>query len=299
MTRDMTTKKAKADRRKPAAKDPPRQQKTVLEITRTRDPEHVATELSKSVPGWADLSDEQQREFVALTLDYGFATKPVTATLTRQQGGHVSVSHEGETEALSYLNLLKVQKAFGAASMDTTNARTSELLKYLGSIGADTTSRYNAALSFIESMGPKDQAEVLLLVQMYCTHDAAIRALSQIGRAEWVPQMQTFGNLAAKLMRISQGQMETLARMRRGGEQVVRHVHVDNRGGQAVIAETVHAGGQGNARSDEQSRAAGSAGLSPAMLGADPLGFGMPVSSREGEATMQNARRHEPRGSEG
>ena len=39
-------------------------------------------------------------------------------------------------------------------------------------------------------------------------------------------------------------QMETLARMRRGGEQVVRHVHVDNRGGQAVIAENVHTGGR-------------------------------------------------------
>lgn len=60
-----------------------------------------------------------------------------------------------------------------------------------------------------------------------------------------MPTAQTFGNLAAKLLRTSQGQMETLARMRRGGEQVVKHIHVDNRGGQAVIAENVATGGAG------------------------------------------------------
>jgi hypothetical protein len=134
--------------------------------------------------------------------------------------------------------------------------RAAELLKYLGSVSADSESRYNAALSFIESTEPQDQAEALLLVQMYVTHDAAIRALSMMGTAEWVPQMQTFGNLATKLLRTSQGQMETLARMRRGGEQVVRHIHVDNRGGQAVIAENVHTRGEkGPAINDDQSHA--------------------------------------------
>ena len=92
----------------------------------------------------------------------------------------------------------------------------------MASVGTDTTDRYNAALSFIESMEPQNQVEVLLLVQMYVTHDAAIRALAMLGSAEWVPQAQTFGNLAAKLLRTSQGQMDTLARMRRGGEQVAR-----------------------------------------------------------------------------
>jgi hypothetical protein len=132
---------------------------------------------------------------------------------------------------------------------------------------------------------------VLLLVQMYVTHDAAVRALSQLGSAQWVPQAQTFGNLAAKLLRTSQGQMETLSRMRRGGEQVVRHIHVDNRGGQAVIAENVNTGGLKNGKIGNQSNATGTAGIGPAMLGTDPLGSGVPIPSREGQAAMQDARR--------
>jgi hypothetical protein len=189
--------------------------------------------------------------------------------------------------------LLKLQKTFAAVSMDPVNARANELLKYLGSVGADNADRYNAALSFIESMAPRDQAEALLLVQMYVTHDAAIRALSQLGSAEWVPTAQMFGNLATKLLRTSQGQMETLARMRRGGEQVVRHVHVDNRGGQAVIAENVHTGGKGNGKIDDQSHATGAAGIGPALLGADPFGNGVPIPSREGPEAVPYARGHE------
>ena len=153
--------------------------------------------------------------------------------------------------------------------------------------------RYNAALSFIESMEPQNQGEVLLLVQMYCTHDAAIRSLSMMGSADWVPQVQTFGNLATKLLRTSQAQMETLARMRRGGEQVVRHVHVDNRGGQAVIAETVTNGGSENGKIAEQSDATGTLGNSAALPGPDPLGNGVPIPGREGQAAMQDARGHE------
>src|SRR3546814_20648747 len=109
-------------------------------------------------------------------------------------------------------------------------------------------------------MEPQNQAEALLLVQMYVTHDAAIRALSMMGTADWVPQVQTFGNLATKLLRTSQGQMETLARMRRGGAQVVRQVHVANRGGQAVIAENVPNGGPGHGKTNTQSHETGPAG---------------------------------------
>jgi len=40
--------------------------------------------------------------------------------------------------------------------------------------------------------------------------------------------------------------------MARGGVQTVKHIHVDNRGGQAVIAETVNTGGQENGKSSDQ-----------------------------------------------
>ncbi|MBL0001718.1 MAG: hypothetical protein IPO97_12600 [Sphingomonadales bacterium] len=92
--------------------------------------------------------------------------------------------------------------------MEPVNARANELLTYLGSVNADNAPRYNAALSFIESMEPQNQAEVLLLVQMYLTHDAANPALSQPGSAEWLPTAQMYVNLATKCCAPSQGQMK-------------------------------------------------------------------------------------------
>ena len=76
-----------------------------------------------------------------------------------------------------------------------------------------------------------------------------------------------------------------------GGEQVVRHIHVDNRAGQAVIAETVNTGGPKNEKIDNQSDTTGAAGSGPALLGTDSFGCGVPIPSREGQAAMQDARR--------
>jgi hypothetical protein len=71
----------------------------------------------------------------------------------------------------------------------------------------------------------------------------------------------------------------------------VKHVHVDNRGGQAVIADTVHTGGGGLLQSDEQPHATAATGASAALPCPDPLGNGMPVPSRERQAALSDARR--------
>lgn len=251
--------------------------------------EETKAVLSEGVPGWEELTKEQQTELAEIVVAQRKQRQPVKVTLTRKPEGGLSIGIAGKCEAHG---LLKLQKTFAAVSMDPVNARANELLKYLGSVGADNADRYNAALSFIESMEPRDQAEALLLVQMYVTHDAAIRALSQLGSAEWVPTAQMFGNLATKLLRTSQGQMETLARMRRGGEQVVKHIHVDNRGGQAVIAENVNQGG-GTTHNEDQCHGAGNTGGGPALLGHDAQGNGVPIPSRERAKAVPYARGHE------
>lgn len=268
------------------------QERTIkIQVPESGTVEATKAALSKSVPKWDELTAEQQVELAEMVVAQRNIRQPVKVTLSRKPEGGMSIGIAGKCEAHG---LLKLQKTFAAVTMDPVNARAIELLNYLGSVGADKTDRYNAALSFIESMDPQNQVEVLLLVQMYATHDAAIRALSQLGKAEMVPQAQLFGNLAAKLLRTSQGQMETLARMRRGGEQVVRHIHVDNRGGHAVIAENVHTGGQENGKIDYQSHAAEAPGIGPALLGTDTGGNGMPVPGCRRETAMSDARRDQP-----
>jgi hypothetical protein len=176
-------------------------------------------------------------------------------------------------------------------------ARLDDLMGCIRSVVGENDKKFEeqsyAAMASVWGMSPKDHAEARLMVQMQLTHDAAIQALTQVGRSKYLPQTQTFGNLAAKLLRTYQGQMETLARTRRGGEQVIRHIHVDNRGGQAVIAENVQTGGSENGKIDDQSHATRKIGGGPALLGADAFGNGVPITGCEGQAKMPDARRHQ------
>lgn len=288
MTKNSRTKPSR--RKTTGRKAPAKEKAIVVAVPESGTAEEAKTTLAKSISGWDELTKEQQTELAEIAVAQREIPQPVKVTLTRKPEGGMSIGMAGKCEAHG---LLKLHQAFAANSLDPVNARASELINYLDSVGACNDGRYNAALSFVESMAPQNQAEALLLVQMYVTHDAAIRALSQLGSAEWVPTMQTFGNLATKLLRTSQGQMETLARMRRGGEQIVRHIHVDNRGGQAVIAENVQTGGQENGKIDDQSRATRAAGVGTALPGPDPFGNGVPIPSRKRAEAVPNARRDE------
>lgn len=50
---------------------------------------------------------------------------------------------------------------------------------------------------------------------------------------------------------------------------------------------------KGNGKIDDQSHATGTAGIGPALLGADPFGNGVPIPSREGPEAVPYARGHE------
>jgi hypothetical protein len=103
---------------------------------------------------------------------------------------------------------------------------------------------------------------------------------------------ERYARLAFKAQSNSRAALEALARLHQPREQTVRHVHV-NEGGQAVVADQIHhhTGGRENEKIDEQSHATGTAGEGTALSGPDPLGNGVPVPSREGEAALQDARR--------
>jgi len=60
------------------------------------------------------------------------------------------------------------------------------------------------------------------VAQMAVTHSLAMDFLGRTKRAEHISQLDAFGNLAVKLLRTYTAQMDTLAKLRRGGEQTVR-----------------------------------------------------------------------------
>jgi hypothetical protein len=115
------------------------------------------------------------------------------------------------------------------------------------------------------------------------------RALKNI--AQYPEAVDRYARIALKAQAQCRATVESLDRMANGREQTVRHVHVDNRGGQAVIAETVNTGGQENGKSVNQSDATGAAGIGPSLLSADTFGNGVPIASREGAKAVPDARR--------
>lgn len=103
---------------------------------------------------------------------------------------------------------------------------------------------------------------------------------------------ERYMRLALKAQANSRSTLETLARVARGGEQVVRHVHnyIDNRGGQAVVAETVQTGGE-NGKSLGQSYGPACDAIGPALLGENPAGHALPMPSNARKKTLSHPRR--------
>lgn len=86
--------------------------------------------------------------------------------------------------------------------------------------------------------------------------------------------------MALKAQAQSRATVESLDRLVRGGEQVVRHIHVDNRGGQAMIADTINTGGEQNGKAVGQPYAieGGPPSLSQPLRSANSEREAMPVA---------------------
>lgn len=262
----------------------------------TDDPEREARFAKMaSLVGWDDLSPEEQIELFELAEQYGEMPNPIRVNVDRQEDGSLVVSFPGKG-CSENLQSMRLKKVFNTKTGKAVDARLRELLRYLESTG-QLGEGLNAGLNFVESMAPGDQAQAMLLVQAYATHDAAMSALSKIGKGGSVEQVKMFGNLATKLLRAYQGQMETLTRMQRGNEQVIKHVYVDNRGGQAVIAENVTTGGAPSKRG-RQPHTASSVGTGAPLLGSDPFGLGVSITGNSREEAMQDARWNVPGGAD-
>jgi hypothetical protein len=95
----------------------------------------------------------------------------------------------------------------------------------------------NAALAMIGAAQPKDEIEAALAIQMACTHTAAMAVLARLGCGHGTERrVAALGSAASRLLRAYAMQVETLRRLRRGGDQHIRveHVHV-HAGGQAIV----------------------------------------------------------------
>lgn len=136
----------------------------------------------------------------------------------------------------------RLKCALGTASSAFVNASLYQLIE-AAKLPRDGISEIavNASLAFIESAKPQNEMECALVIQMACTHSAAMAVLGRIGGGHGGDRsLAAIAAAASRLLRAYATQVETLRRLRNGGSQVVRveHVHV-NDGGQAVIGNVV------------------------------------------------------------
>jgi hypothetical protein len=186
-------------------------------------------------------------------------TPAPTVTVQHKPPGPANVAADHPDKSLW---LAKLNASMGTTEWPFANKILGELMN---SACAGSNSQplaehdLNAALAGMHGIGPKDEAEAMLAAQMIATHTAAMSALRRLKGVENIPQQDSNGNLAVKLLRTYALQLETLARYRGKGQQkvTVEHVHVHS-GGQAIVgAVNSHTsrGGGGATKTEHQPHA--------------------------------------------
>lgn len=212
--------------------------------------------------------------------------KPNNALTVQQTTG------ETGAQAMARKLLQPTLKNAAAASAFTSKMMGSELeLPGVGDYADHVLAMTRKAADGDLAMASKIlAAQAITLDSMFA--ELARRAAINMG--DYINATERYGRLALKAQSNCRATLEVLAKLHQPREQTVRHVHV-NEGGQAVIADQFHnhAGGHENAESAEQPHATGTgtAGSSPALLGQDAQGNGLPIPGDQGGEAMPDARR--------
>jgi hypothetical protein len=193
-----------------------------------------------------------------------------------------------------------LKDALGTSSNDFVDMELARLMTiFRDSAGVIDARAVNAALAMIDGLKPQNEIEAMLALQMAVTHALAMKFSARLysDAIETIPQQDSAALTLSRLQRAFTTQMDSLSNMRRGGRQkvVVEHVHVYP-GGQAIVGNVTHPGrgvsdengGQTHAAHDERTIAA--SGSAP-MWCPDAAREALPISNREGQEAMSDARR--------
>jgi hypothetical protein len=203
----------------------------------------------------------------------------------------------------------QLHQTFGTASHDFMNHGIGALRYTNTDRGKQNDTEYaassiNAGLAIMAAVAPENEVEAALGLQMAGCHMLAIEMLGRAKHTDRTDHMQLYGGMAVKLQRTFAAQLETLAKIRTKGKQVVEvihiHKHIHAAPGSQVVVGDIHQGGGGGAddgnsnQSHAQPPALAYAPGGP-MRRADAEGAPLPVSGGGGEAPVPDARRDQPR----
>jgi hypothetical protein len=177
---------------------------------------------------------------------------------------------------------------FGTTSHAFTNQSLVRLLNITARRGAQASEdEINAGMAFVAATEPENEMEAALALQMLAAHELALDMSARTKHATTIPELQEYSKIATKMARTFNSLMETHMRLKRGGEQVVKYIHV-HEGGQAVVAGTINQGGRVNGKQGGQPHANGS----PSLPCPNAHGNGVPLPPHA-ERKMSHARGEE------
>ena len=211
--------------------------------------------------------------------------RPIRAEIQKRETQEVGALAIGPRHCDEQGGSYTLVDAFATTSEPFTSQNLIQLAEISVSDGAVRDDAVNAKLALLGAIAPQNELEAALALQMISTHDLSMLMLLRAKNASHLEGMREYGNLATKLTRTFTAQMKALSEWRRGGEQVVRHIHVYE-GGQAVVAETVNVGGRENGKALIQPH-----GGLPPMLCSDPPRDPLSASPGGGESPLLLPRR--------
>jgi hypothetical protein len=152
-------------------------------------------------------------------------------------------------------------KAVGGSRSDNwNNILANQVVKALWVAHSDNAAReiqYQAALSGVMGIGPKDELEGMMVAQLVAAHSAAMECYrrAMIGEQTFEGRRENL-NQANKLSRSWAMLLDALNKHRGKGQQkvTVEHVHIHS-GGQAVVGTVEAPGGGDRGKNEDQPHA--------------------------------------------
>lgn len=247
--------------------------------------------IDQAAPPLPSPSAAEKQAIDRATLRVGERSPRVRVEVAQTESGALDLLGGGHSDREGWIT--RLQDAFGSRGTDFALCQLNRLIAACRDTdGKIDQTRLNGLIAMIEGAEPQNEIQAALAVQMALTHTAVQTILQRAMRVDQIPQFDSASNTAVKLLRTFTMQAETLAKLQRGGEQVVKVVHV-HPGGQAIVGNVVNGGagiGAGGGVSDENRNQphakaelpAGSAAVLPQVWSEDAERGSVPVAGREG-----------------
>lgn len=260
------------------------------------------TERKKPVPAPASAKrkpgSKERAAMAKAASDFERRPARVSVRYDHQPDGRIQLTAPHDEEDAHATQILSALGTTSSSFMAENLAMLEVATRAPGQPHGENVQCLNAAFALIEAIGPQDELEGALALQMASCHAASMNMLGCARHAVRPDMVAMYSSLAVKMQRTFTAQVEALARLRGKGQQTVRVEHVNvYPGAQAVVGDVHHhPRGSGGAQSETEELQYGSGDTAPgtqgrkALPGPDSSRDSVPVAS-DAQRPVQDSRR--------